>query len=346
MPKDGRPLDGEAATLEEVARIAGVSRATASRVVNGSDRVSDLKRQAVERAVRRTGYVPNRAARSLVTRRTDSIGLVIPEPAPRLFGDSWFPVVLRGISKAFDARGLQLVLLMPQSASEEERLEQYVAAGHVDGVVLFSLHGDHPLPQRLMARGVPTVVSGQPPRGAGVSFVDADNRHGAASAVTHLLERGCRKVVTVTGQPDLPAAQHRLQGYRDALEAAGRPIDPSHEEDGDFSGEGAARAMRALLQRHPDLDGVFVASDSMAVAVLRVLQETGRRVPEDISVVGFDDQPIAQTTTPTLSTVRQPVDEMTDEMVHLLTEQISSRDRLPRHVIFPTQLIVRESSGG
>ena len=342
----GEPHKHEAATLEAVAAATGVSRATVSRVVNGNHRVSAETRRAVELAVKRLGYVPNRAARSLVTRRTDSIGLVIPEPTTRLFGDPWFPVVLRGISKAFGARGLQLVLLMPQSGAEDERLEQYVAAGHVDGVLLFSLHGDHPLPQRLMARGIPTVVSGQPPRGAGVAFVDADNRNGAASAVAHLLDRGCRRVATVSGQADLPAARHRLEGYRDALEAAGRPIDPSLEEDGDFTSEGAARAMRLLLERHPDLDGVFVASDWMAVAVLQVLQEAGRHVPEDVSVVGFDDQPIARTAKPPLTTVRQPVDEMTDEMVRLLTEQINSRDHLPRHVIFPTQLIVRESSGG
>ncbi len=343
---DGNGAGGRGATLEEVAQVAGVSRATASRVVNGSPKVSPDAKRAVEKAIARLGYVPNPAARSLVTRRSDSVGVVIPEPTTRLFGDPFFPQVLRGVGTALATRGLQLVLLMPQSAEEEKRLEHYLAAGHVDGVVLISLHGEDPLPQRLAARGVPIVVSGRPPRGAEVSYVDADNRRGASAAVAHLLAHGRRKVATVSGSPDMPAAVDRLLGYRDALQAAGLPFDPSLEESGDFSPEGAAAAIRTLLERHPDLDGVFVASDSMAAMVLGVLHDAGRRVPNDIAVVGFDDQPIARTTRPPLSSVRQPIDEMSKEMVRLLLEGINSRNPLPRQVVFPTELVVRESSGG
>ena len=345
MTQDDKAI-GRRVTLEEVARMAGVSRATVSRVVNGSLKVSPDVRRAVEKAIARLGYVPNRAARSLVTRRSDSIGVVIPAPAARLFADPFFLLFLNGIGTALAPRGIQLVLLMPQSGEEEKRLEQYVAAGHIDGVVLTALHGDDPLPERLAARGVPVVVNGRPPRRAQASYVDADSRGGAAAATAHLLAQGRRKVATISGSLDMPAALDRLLGFRDALEAAGLPIDPSLEEVGDFSQEGATRAMHLLLERQPDLDGVFVASDSMAAMALGVLQSAGRRVPDDVAVVGFDDQPIARTTRPPLSSVRHPIEAMSHEMVRLLLHSIDARDHLPRQVMFPTELVVRESSGG
>jgi len=281
-----------------------------------------------------------------VTRRSDSIGVIIPATTTRLFGDPFFNLFLNGIGSAVGGRGLQLVLFMPQSSEEEKRLEGYVAAGHIDGVVLTALHGDDPLPERLAARDVPVVVNGRPPRDARASYVDADSRGGARAATAHLLEGGRRKVATISGSLDMPAALDRRLGYRDALVAGGLPVDPSLEEVGDFSPEGAARAMERLLERRPDLDGVFVASDSMAVTAMRVLQDAGRRVPDDVAVVGFDDQPIAQTTRPPLSSVRHPIQAMSQEMVRLLVQRIDARGGPPSHIVFPTELVVRESSGG
>ena len=150
-------------TLEEVARHASVSRATVSRVVNGDRRVGDVARSAVEAAVRELGYVPNRAARSLVTRRSDSVAVVITEPTGRLFGDPFFPRLLRGISDSLAEGGLQLVLLMPQGRADEPRLARYLAGGHTDGVLLVSLHGADPLPEDLRLRGIPVVVAGRQP---------------------------------------------------------------------------------------------------------------------------------------------------------------------------------------
>ena len=338
--------NGRNVTLEDVARKAGVSRATASRVVIGSPRVSPHARRSVEDAIAQLGYVPNRAARSLATGRSNSIGVIIPEPTRRLFGDPFFALFLDGIGSALGDRGLQFVLLMAQSREEEKRLEQYVAAGHVDGVVLTGLHADDPLPERLAARGVPVVVNGRPPRDARASYVDADSRGGGRAATAHLLELGRRAVATISGSLDMPAALERLLGYRDALDSGGLQIDPSLEDVGDFSPDGAARAMDRLLRRRPDLDAVFVASDSMAVAALDALQRSGRRVPDDVAVVGFDDQPIAATTRPPLSSVRHPIGAMSREMVRLLFQAIDTRDRTPQHRVFPTELVVRESSGG
>lgn len=334
------------ATLDEVARVAGVSRATVSRVVNGSPKVSPDVRRSVEKAIDRLGYVPNRAARSLVTRRSESIAVVITEPAGRLFSDPFFPRVIRGVSTALAARDLQLVLLMPDDAKEEQRTMRYLAGGHVDGVILVSLHGDDPLPGELAARRVPLVVVGRPPLGADVDHVDADNRGGARLATLHLAEGGRRRIATVTGPQDMVAGQDRLAGYHDALAEAGIAAEPDLVEIGDFTHEGGTAAMERLLARRPDLDAVFCASDLMAVAALGVIQGSGRRVPEDIAIVGYDDAPIATTTRPPLSSVRQPVEEMGHEMVDLLVGSMGRSDRVPRRVILATELIRRASSAG
>lgn len=337
--------DKQAPTLEAVARLAGVSRATASRVITGSPRVSPDARQAVEQAATKLGYVPNRAARSLVTRRSDSVGLVIPEPTAFLFGDPFFPRLVRGIGDELSNRGLQLVLLTPQSSADESRLGQYLENGHVDGVLLVSLHGLDPLPARLHRRGVPVVLGGRPANDLAVSYVDVDNVGGAFLAVQHLLEQG-RQVATVTGPLDMAAGIDRQEGYRKAHQAAGRPLDPDLEAVGDFTQEGGARAMEALLGRRPSLSGVFVASDLMALGALRVLRGAGRRVPEDVAVVGFDDSPLAPAAEPPLSSVRQPVEEMGREMARLLARSFGSRDHVARRVILATELVRRRSSEG
>jgi DNA-binding LacI/PurR family transcriptional regulator len=336
---------GRGITLDEVARIAGVSRATVSRVVNGNPKVRVDARRAVERAVDRLGYVPNPAARSLVTRRSESVGLVIAEPTGRLFDDPFFPRLLRGVGSELSARGLQLVLLMPQSGPDGSRIERYLESGHVDGVLLASLHGDDPLPARLAARGIPVVVGGRPPRGAGVSFVDVDNVQGARTAVEHLIDSGRACVATITGPLDMAPGVDRLAGYREAIAAAGCTPDPRLEAAGDFSHEAGERAMRQLLDARPDVDGVFVASDVMALGAIRALRAAGRRVPEDVALVGFDDS-IAATADPPLTSVRQPIEDMGREMVRLLLEQAAAPDAVARRVILATQLVRRRSSEG
>lgn len=333
-------------TLESVALLAGVSRATVSRVVNGSPKVSPQVRRDVEAAIERLGYVPNRAARSLVTRRSGSFGLVITEPTGRLFSDPFFPRVLRGISAELTARDLQLILLMPNSAADVRRTGDYLSAGHVDGAVLVSLHGEDPLPARLSAAGIPLVLVGRPLRGVSASYVDVDNRQGARSAVEHLIATGRRAVATIAGPQDMPAGIDRLSGYRDAIDAALRATDATLEAIADFTQEGGAAAMTRLLAKRPDLDAVFAASDLMAAGALSVLAAAGRRVPQDVAIVGYDDSPVATLTQPQLSSVRQPIEEMGREVVRLLVEAVESTDRVQRRVILATELVKRASSAG
>jgi DNA-binding LacI/PurR family transcriptional regulator len=331
------------ATLEEVARAANVSRATVSRVVNGDARVRKDTRTAVEAAVRDLGYVPNRAARSLVTRRSGSVGVVIPEPTAQLFGDPFFPRILRGIGDVLAQEELQLVLLMPQLRADEVRVGRYLAAGHVDGVLLVSLHGSDPLPNQLRALGIPALVGGRPPS-AGITYVDVDNQRGAAMAVEHLVAEGRSRIATIAGPQDMPAGADRLAGYHEALGNAGLPVNGQMVEIADFSLEGGRSAMERLLARTPRLDAVFVASDLMGVGALSALQAADRAVPDDVAVVGFDDSPLAAQAQPPLSSVRQPIEEMGREMAQLLIRMIRSRERIARRVILATELVIRASS--
>ena len=333
-------------TLEEVASRAGVSRATVSRVVNGSPKVSPDVRRAVEAAVTELGYIPNRAARSLVTRRSGSIGVVITEPTGRLFSDPFFPRLLRGISGSLSARDLQLILLMPSSRGDAERTADYLTAGHVDGALLVSLHGDDPLPDRIAQSGIPYVVGGRPLRTPAASFVDVDNRGGSRSAVEHLIAAGRHTIGTITGPRDMGAGVDRLDGYHDALLEAGLPIETSLETAGDFTQEGGTAAMERLLKARPDIDAVFAASDLMAAGAMSVLEAAGRRIPQDVAVVGYDDSPVASTLRPRLTSVRQPIEEMGHEMTRLLVDAVEGTDSVQRRVILATELIRRASSAG
>jgi DNA-binding LacI/PurR family transcriptional regulator len=315
-------------------------------VVNGNPRVDPEVRRTVEREIRRLGYVPNMAARTLVTRRSGSVGVVIPEPASRIFGDPFFAQVLRGISVALNARRQRLVLLIAEDQEQERLLAPYLMAGHVDGIIMYSLHGDDPLPEELRRRGIQVVVGGLPPRGTRVSYVDTDNVGGATSATAHLLSLGRRVVATIAGPQDMVAGIDRLSGHRQALAAAGQTVDERLIAHGEFTRDSGLRAMTELLERRPDIDGVFVASDLMASGALEALRAAGRRVPQDVAVVGFDDSPIALMTDPPLTSIRQSPEVMGRELVELLFGRIESRDPVLRKVLLDTELVVRGSSGG
>jgi DNA-binding LacI/PurR family transcriptional regulator len=344
----GRP------NLEQVAALAGVSRATVSRVVNGLSSVAPELRQKVELAVSELGYVPNRAARSLVTRRTDTIALVASEPDVRVFGDPFFADVVRGVSHEAMAAGLQMTLLMAQSHQDLERIERYLRSAPIDGVLLISEHAAHdPLPAALTRAGMPVVIGGRPLHpDVAIPYVDNDNVGGGRLAARHLLERGRAVVGTVAGPADMAAGIDRLAGFR---AGAGRAFRTARVERGDFTTVGGQTATRRLLARVPDLDGLFVASDMMAVGALRALRLAGRRVPDDVAVVGFDDIVMATFTEPSLTTVRQRTVLQGRVMARMLLSRtdpglaldadadVPSVDGLD-HLVLPVTLVVRESS--
>ncbi|MFF5046971.1 LacI family DNA-binding transcriptional regulator [[Kitasatospora] papulosa] len=335
-------------TLEAVAARAGVSRATASRVVNGGAGVRQPLVDQVRKAVEELGYIPNHAARTLVTRRNGAVAVIIDEPEFRVFSDPFFSRQIRGISRELNAHDAQLVLLLVEGSGDFDRVTRYLAGGHVDGVLAFSLHTDDELPAIIRRFRVPTVYGGRPQHAARgqddpeLPYVDCDNRGGAREAVRHLVSLGRRCVAHIAGPRDQVSALDRIDGYRDVLPDAAEEL----VVDGDFTTEGGARAMTELLDARPDVDAVFVSNDLMASGALRVLRERSVRVPEDVAVVGFDDMAsVAEATEPPLTTVRQDVEGMGRLMVRLLMERLNSgTGAWPDSVITPTELVRRASA--
>ena len=327
-------------TLEAVAARAGVSRATVSRVVNGQESVAASIRDAVLRAVDELGYIPNSAARSLVTQRTGSIALIFSEaPTRAFFDDPMFSTVIRSVGAALEAADRQLVLMMTGSPVSQARVERYIGGGHVDGAMLVSMHAADPLPAAIVRRRVPVVSYGRPTVAVDMPYVDNDNIAGAETAVRHLVTTGRRRIATIAGPQDMIGGQDRLTGYRNVMRAADLR---SMVAEGDFTRESGAVAMRQLLLDDPSLDAVFVASDLMAVGALQALRQAGRAVPEDVAVVGFDDIEAARYTDPPLTTVHHPVYEQAGAMVKLLLGLFEGGPTDP--VIMPTELVVRESA--
>ncbi|MGW0390507.1 LacI family DNA-binding transcriptional regulator [Streptomyces sp. NPDC003042] len=339
---------GSRPTLEAVAARAGVSRATASRVVNGGAGVRAPLVEKVRRAVEELGYVPNHAARTLVTRRNGAVAVIIAEPEFRIFSDPFFDQQVRGISRELTAHDTQLVLLWAEGPADHDRIARYLGGGHVDGALAFSLHSDDRLPSLIGRARIPAVFGGRPAPGSGlaVPYVDCDNRGGAREAVRHLVSLGRGNIAHISGPRDQTSAMDRLDGYHDVLVDA----DPGLLCQGDFTAESGARAMAELLDRRPDVDGVFASNDLMASGALRVLRERGLRVPRDVALVGFDDMAsVVETTDPALTTVRQDVEGMGRLMVRLLM-RILNEDRPgsggapPASIITPTTLVRRASA--
>jgi DNA-binding LacI/PurR family transcriptional regulator len=329
-----------AATLDMVAAMAGVSRTTASRVVNGDPRVAAPLRAAVEDAVARLNFVPNQAARSLATRRTNSVALLLREPAERGVADPYLSGMIVSVNQALAGTGIQLVVLMPPVDESHLRVANYLRS-HVDGAILVSLHDGDALPVELARSGLPLVSAGRLVEDhPGVGVVDCDNAGGARLATQRLLESGRRTIAVIAGPPDMTAAVDRLAGFRAALRAAARPVDLVAY--GDFTSSSGERAMRELLEREPGIDGVFAASDVMAMGALHALRSTGRVVPDDVGVVGFDDVPLAEHASPPLTTVRQPAHEQARVVVETLLARIGGAPAAPP-VVLPTTLVLRSS---
>ena len=337
-------------TLEDVARIAGVSRATVSRVINGIRNVDPQLHEVVWDAVGRTGYVPNRLARSLVTRRTGTVALVVSDSEShdddpfmgRFFADPYFGRVVGGLMSVLRERGVQLALQIVGTDDGRKRLVGDLRNGQADGAIVLSLPAVDPLPRMLTEGGVPAVLIGRPAEPVPIDYVDLANDTGAALAAEHLLARDCQRIGMISGPADVPASSDRVAGFRRALARRGHGWVPI--ESGNFTRDSGEAAMRALLAGHPDLDAVFVANDLMALGALAVLREAGRRVPEDVAVVGFDDSSAAVAASPALTTVRHPLEDMAAEAARLLLARIDDPGMRVSSVIYEPALVERDSA--
>ncbi len=329
--------------LETIAKLSKVSRSTVSRVINNHPNVSPATRERVLEVIHKKNFQPNLAARSLAKGRSHVLGLVIPMSVPALFTDPYFSVFIQGVAAACNVHDHSVMLWLADPEYERRTIRNILYGGLIDGVIVASNLLDDPVVQALVDSNFPFIMNGRFPSNDRVSYVDIDNIASSREAVLHLLRLGRRRIATISGPHDMIAGADRLTGYQAALKDFGQPIDPALITEGDFTEAGGYAAMQRLIDHKPD--AVFVASDTMAVGALQALREANLRVPEDVAVVGFDDMPFANRTTPPLTTVRQPIQRSGEFATEKLIDLIQHPQSAPYRITLATELIVRASCG-
>jgi LacI family transcriptional regulator len=329
-------------TVEQIARLSGVSRSTVSRVINNHPNVKPKVRQRVIEVIAETGYHPDPAARSLASRRSGIIGLVIPRAVQSLFTDPYYPRLMQGVAQACNANDYTLSLFLFHTEDEEQKLYPRVLRTRlIDGLIVSALQIGDPLIPQLTNNHVPFVVIGRPNDLPHVSFVNVDNTVGAYTATSHLIRSGYKHIATITGPLNTTVGLDRRQGYLDALNDRGRSVDEALIVEGDFTEMGGYAALRRLIPHHPD--AIFIASDTMAFGALRALREARLSVPGDVAVVGFDDLPTSALSDPPLTTIRQPIRRLGAQAVETLIDILTNGPEPPRRITLSTELVIRSS---
>ena len=331
-------------TLEDIARQAGVSRSTVSRVVNNLSNVSEDVRKRVSDVIQETGYHPHPAARALASHRSWTIGLILPRSVSFFFTDPYYLHLTRGIAQACNQNGYTLALFLADVKDDEEKIVSRVARkGFMDGVIIQSgSFGDDEIIDRLIEAEIPLVVCGRPFRPENVSYVDIDNVNSVYNAMTYLIRLGNKRIGTITGPTTSTVGIDRLEGYRRALMERGLPVEDTLIAEGDFTDGGGYYAMKKILPFKPD--AIFAASDVTARGAMRAVTEAGLNIPGDIAFIGFDDLPNATFSDIQLTTVRQPIQRSGSVAAEILIDLIERPDSQPRRVILPTELVIRSSS--
>jgi DNA-binding LacI/PurR family transcriptional regulator len=334
------PANGPA-TLKMVAAAAGVSKSTVSRVINDSPSVTPEAVAAVTAAIEQLGYTPNRAARTLVSRRAQTLALVIPENTALFFADPYFASVVQGAATAVSETDYILTLLIA-TESDADKTRRYLRAGDIDGAIVLSHHSDD-RSYVALAGTLPIVFGGRPmsAEGSEAFYVDVDNVAAAREITGLLVAAGRQRIATVAGPANMSAGVDRLEGWRQALQQAGQPTDLV--ERGDFSPASGAAATRRLLERRVRFDGLFAASAQMASGALTALRENGLAVPDDVGLVTIDNDYFAQSSLPPLTTVEQPTLEVGRRMVDVLLRLIDGKPT-DRITVLPTTIVDRSSA--
>ena len=340
----------KATSIYEVARLSGVSVSTVSRVFNGYADVSDATRQRVLASARELDYAPSAAARTLVTRQSQLIGVILftgyehPD-----IQHPFFQEVLVGLKHSIGALGYDLLLFATdQPGSSRDQPHSYLRRArhhHVDGVVLMGVDRADLEVEKLLASETPIIGVDLDVSGKRASFVSSDNLGGARLAVRHLHSLGHTRIATIAGPQGTKPGADRLLGFRAELQALGLEAPPGYEQDGDFYSESGEIAMRALLELPEPPSAVFAAADLMAAGAMRTIEEAGLRCPDDVAVVGFDDIQLAQLMNPGLTSVRQDARGLGTAAGRSLVEMIENKEALPPARMLPVELIVRASCG-
>lgn len=335
-------LIGRKATIRDVAIAAGVSRGTVSRVLNGERYVSGEARAAVNDAIDRLKFTVNQTARSLATRRTRSVAFVISEAQERLFEDPNFSTIIGICSKALMETERHLVVMAAGDHPSQVHLAEYLRSGHVDGAIIHGTYRHEPLLKHLVEAELPIVTFGHPLGYEDrVSWVAADDRMAAREMMNYLIGRGHKQIATIAGPINGGGGFYRLAGYRDAMGARYRKSLVAY---GDWSLESGRTGANLLLTRHPDIDALFIASDLMATGAISEIRRVGRRIPHDIAIAGFDDSAIAASIEVPLTTMRHPFAQQARASVRMIVDLIEGIQNQPKHLLFPAELIVRESA--
>jgi DNA-binding LacI/PurR family transcriptional regulator len=329
-------------TVHDVAAAAGVSRGTVSRFLNGGY-VSTAARDAIEEAIAETGYVPNTAARNLVTQRSQAVGFIVREPQGQLLEDPNIGAIMLGANAVLSAADYQMVNLVVDSARDIARIAKYLMGGFVDGVIIVSARANDPITRVVTDVALPATFVGHPPDlGQDVPFVGIDNVGSARAITERLAATGRQRIGMIAAALDRDSGADRLLGFQQAL---GERFDPRLVAEVKYYDYASGmHGMRLLLDREPRVDGVVAASDFVAAGALQVLREAGRAVPEDVGIVGFDDSPWAQRTTPALSTVHQPANELGARAADLVLQQLRGKQPEPGGILLPTPVVWRASA--
>jgi len=329
-------------TINDIARRVGLSKASVSRALNGKQDVDPETRKRVLKVATQLGYVASASARALSNGRSNCLGLLVPT-----LTWPWILEVLRGVAEEIERSGYSLILYTTSGGEDSERefMSQVVPAGAVDGLALVIPLGMLEYIERLAKGGLPIVVVDDRGHYPDLPTVATTNIEGGRSATRHLIDIGRQRIAMLNGPHDFGCNRDRLEGYKSALQDAGLRFDPQLVVDSDFKESGGASAMTELLAADPRLDAVFVANDVMAFGAMRALRNAGRRVPDDVAVVGFDDIPASAMTHPPLTTVRQPLYEMGRTAASMVMAAVRG-ESIAKRIELPTSLVVRDSSGG
>lgn len=332
-------------TLEEIGKLAGVSRSHVSRVINNQPDVSDDVRKRVQEIIQRTGYIPNPAARSLAAHRSRIFGLIIPRSVARVFGDPYFSRLTQGITQACYSNGYMLSLFLFYTKEDEQLILPHITQHNfLDGVIVQATTDADPVIPHLHKSSMPFLVIGRLNQmDEDINYIDVDNVSGAYKAVMHLIKLGYRRIAHVAGKLDNRPALDRKIGYEQALRENNLPVEKNLIVEGHFTEEEGYSSVASLLPHKPD--AIFVASDMMAFGVVNAIKDAGLVVPNDIAVVGFDDLSPSRRSNPMLTTVRQPILRFGASAVDVLIDIILNGNEAPRQKLYETELIIRDSCG-
>lgn len=331
-------------TLEDIAKQAGVSRSTASRVVNNNPNVSNSVRMKVQGVILETGYHPHAAARSLASHRSWMIGLVLPRTVSTFFTDPYFPRLTQGVAQACNQHNYTLALFLLDTKEDEKRIFPLISRrGQLDGILLQTAPMEDILIDKLVSSDFPVVIAGRPFKANGISYIDVDNINAAHNAVCHLIQLGYKRIGTITGWMNSTVGIDRKAGYLQAITEQGWKVQEKLIIESDFTENGGYLAMQQLLPLKPD--AIFAASDTMAIGAIRAVRDAGLSVPQDIAFVGFDDLPVASLSDFSLTTVRQPIIQFGAKAVDTLIDLIENGIKPSRRIIMDTELVIRDSCG-